>query len=123
LIVNHCGSPIERSEDDLESWRKDMSLLARCENVAVKISALGTYDPSPSVDSFRGIIDPLVQAFGPNRCMFASDFPVGSLQLSFNDIYSKFRDVAADYELDEQRLLFFDTARNIYRFGEDVPIA
>ncbi|MEU9064899.1 amidohydrolase family protein [Streptomyces sp. NPDC048430] len=119
LIVNHCASPIERSSADLAEWRKNIEAMATCPNVTVKIAGLGHYDPAPSVESFRMIIDPVAQSFGPHRAMFASDYPPEGMHMEFAHIYRLFREVAASYGPQEQRSMFFDTARTLYRM--DVP--
>lgn len=115
MVVNHAASPMERGSADLAAWQENIAQLARADNVVIKISALGTYDPAPTEESFAFVIDTIVNAFGADRAMFASDIPVGSIQLSFNDIYGLFRRVAAKYPLPTQAKLFHDTAQRLYR--------
>ena len=114
LVVNHCASPIERGEDDLSDWRRSIKLLASSPNIVMKISSLASYDPQPSQRSFNLIIDELVAAFGPTRAMFASDWPVGTMKMTFGDVYSMFREQAEKYSAGEQRALFHDTAAQVY---------
>ncbi|MFD0417672.1 amidohydrolase family protein [Streptomyces sp. NPDC127108] len=115
MVVNHAASPMERGAADLAAWQKNIAELAAADNVAIKISALGTYDPRPTDESFAFVIDTIVNAFGADRAMFASDFPVGSIHLSFDDIYGYFRRVAGKYSPVSQAKLFHDTARRLYR--------
>jgi predicted TIM-barrel fold metal-dependent hydrolase len=114
LVVNHCASPIERGEDDLADWRRNIKLLAGSPNVVMKISSLNSYDSQPSQASYELIIDELVSAFGPDRAMFASDWPVGTMRMTFGDVYSMFRNSAEKYSAGEQRALFHDTAARVY---------
>lgn len=114
LVVNHCASPIERGEDDLADWRRNVKLLAGSPNVVMKISSLNSYDSQPSQASYELIIDELVSAFGPDRAMFASDWPVGTMRMTFGDVYSMFRKSAEKYSAGEQRALFHDTAARVY---------
>jgi predicted TIM-barrel fold metal-dependent hydrolase len=114
LVVNHCASPIERGEDDLADWRRNVALLAGAPNVVMKISSLGSYDPAPTQASFDMVIGELVDAFGPDRAMFASDWPVGTMKMTFADVYALYRASVADLAPDEQRALFHDTAARVY---------
>jgi predicted TIM-barrel fold metal-dependent hydrolase len=113
-VVNHCASPIERGEDDLADWRRNVALLAGAPNVVMKISSLGSYDPAPTQASFDMVIGELVDAFGPDRAMFASDWPVGTMKMTFADVYALYRASVADLAPDEQRALFHDTAARVY---------
>lgn len=118
LVVNHCASPIERGESDLDDWRRNVALLAGSPNVVMKISSLNSYDPAPTQASFNMIITELVQAFGPDRAMFASDWPVGTMKMTFADMYALYRESVADYSAGEQRALFHDTAVGVYSIGD-----
>lgn len=118
IVVNHCASPIERAPDDLAAWRRDVARLAAAPNIVMKVSSLATYDPEPTVESFAMVVDELVSAFGADRAMFASDHPVGTMSLSFAQLYDLFRRVAARYSPAEQRALFHDTARRVYGIAD-----
>lgn len=115
MVVDHAASPMERDPVALAAWQDSIAELAAADNVAIKISALGTYDPAPTDESFAFVIDTIVNAFGADRAMFASDFPVGSIQMSFNDIYGLFRRVAARYSPESRTKLFHDTAQRLYQ--------
>lgn len=121
IVVNHCASPIERTDRDIAEWQGNIASLAGCPNIYMKMSALGTYDPAPSMESFDFIIKRLVESFGPDRAMFASDYPVGRLQLTFDEIYGFFRASATTYSTAEQRSLFYETANRVYSIAEDEP--
>jgi predicted TIM-barrel fold metal-dependent hydrolase len=114
IVVNHCASPIERGADDLAAWRRDVARLAGSPNIFCKVSSLATYDPDPTLQSFEMVIDELVTAFGANRAMFASDHPVGTMSMTFAELYDLYRRAAQQYSADEQRQLFHDTARRVY---------
>lgn len=119
FALNHCGSPIDRDAEGMRRWRDGMRELARRANVAVKISDLVAYDHDWSLDSLRPVVMHCIECFGPNRAMFASDFPVAGLHASFDEVYGSFRTIAAPLSAGEQRALFFETAKRIYRV--DVP--
>ena len=77
LILNHTGMFVDRgSVAGWRAWRDGMRGLAQCPNVMVKISGLGMVDHTWSVESIRPYALETIDAFGPQRCMFASNFPV-----------------------------------------------
>ena len=106
LVVNHAGLPID---GELAGWREAMALLARRENVAVKISGLGNLH-----DRRKAILGTL-EAFGTQRAMFASNYPVDSLRMSFDGIFRGFDEATSHLPVDERRALFHDNALRIYR--------
>ena len=115
IVLNHTGSPADRDDDGIRFWREGMSALARADNVAVKISDLGAYDHDWTLESVRPFIRHTIEAFGPERCMFASDFPVAGLHSGAGAVYDAFKTVVADFSEAEQRALFHDNAIRIYR--------
>ncbi|MGB3813051.1 MAG: amidohydrolase family protein [Shinella sp.] len=117
FVLNHGGSPAERSDEGMALWRTGLSALGREPNVRLKISDLVAYDNDWTLDSLRPVIEHCLDCFGPARSMFASDFPVAGLHASFDEAYTVFRAVAAPLSLDEQRALFFTTANETYRLG------
>ncbi len=117
FVLEHAGSPADRSPDGMERWRKGVVSLARLDNIAVKISDLVAYDQDWTFDSLTPVVFHCVDCFGPERSMFGSDFPVAGLHADFGEIYGVFRAAAAAYGDDAQRALFFGTANRIYRLG------
>jgi len=96
IILNHTGLPADRSTAGLEGWRAAMRLLSGAPNVAVKISGLGQAGRPWSVASNRAIVRDTIELFGPERGMFASNFPVDSLVASFGTIFSGFAEITSD---------------------------
>jgi predicted TIM-barrel fold metal-dependent hydrolase len=121
FIVNHAGSPIDRDADGMAHWRAGIALLASAPNVAIKISDLVAYDHDWTLDSLQPVILHCIESFGVDRAMFASDFPVAGLHATFDEVYESFFAAVADFSEGEQRALFFDTARRLYRLADDVP--
>ncbi|OAP37667.1 hydrolase [Sinorhizobium glycinis] len=117
FVLNHCGSPIDRSEEGMALWRKGLRELARAENVSVKVSDLVAYDHDWTLSSLRPVIEFCIECFGPSRSMFASDFPVAAAHATFDEVYGVFRTVAAPLSSEEQRALFFSTANEAYRLA------
>jgi predicted TIM-barrel fold metal-dependent hydrolase len=115
MILNHTGMPADRDEVGLERWRTGMLALSKQPNVAVKISGLGMLDWHWTVDSLRPFVAQTIDLFGPDRCMFASNFPVDRLFGSFERQYAAYSAIVADYSASERRNLFSGTAERIYR--------
>lgn len=115
IILNHAGMPVDRDADALSLWRAGMRALAAQPNVWVKISGLGMVDWRWTEDSIRPFVLEIIEIFEPDRCMFASNFPVDKLYSSFDVLYDTFKKIVSDFSIDEQRKLFSDTALAVYR--------
>ena len=115
IIVNHCGSPIDRDHDGMARWKEGLKRLGSAPNVLIKISALTAYDPSPTPESLREVVLHCIECFGVDRSMFGSDFPVGRLWTSYDAIFDGFKAIVRDFSEAEQSALFHDNARRVYR--------
>lgn len=115
IILNHTGLPADRSAEGLAAWRRAMRRLAQASNVMVKISGLGQPGEPWTVAANGPIVLDTIDAFGVDRCMFASNFPVDGLVADFDTIYGGFARIVADLPLADRRKLFCDNARRIYR--------
>ncbi len=117
IILNHAGLPSDRSAEGIAAWRAAMARLAAAPNVAVKISGLGQPGRAWTAEANREVVLTTIDLFGPERCMFASNFPVDSLCGSFGAIYGGFERIVADFPPGEQDALFAGNARRIYAIG------
>lgn len=115
IVLNHTGLPSDRSAEAIAQWKKAMTMLAACPNAVVKISGLGQPGKAWTVQSNRDVVLAAIDAFGVERAMFASNFPVDGLCASFDTIYSGFQDIVAAFPEAERRALFHDNAVRIYR--------
>jgi len=115
LIVNHTGLPADRSVAGLNGWRNALKAVAERPNTALKISGLGQPGKPWRLTDNHDIIQDAIALFGVERCMFASNFPVDGLCGDFDTIFNGFRQAVADFDAEEQRLLFHDNAVRIYR--------
>lgn len=115
LILNHAGSPIEQDDAGLARWRLGMERLAQAPNVAVKISGLGMFDADWTTESIRPLVLETIDAFGVERAMFASNFPVDKLMGGYDRIWESFDTITAAFSEDERRKLFHDNAKRYYR--------
>jgi predicted TIM-barrel fold metal-dependent hydrolase len=92
-----------------------MTSLASADNVFCKISGLGMGDWKWTEDSIRPFVLHAIEAFGVNRCMFASNFPVDRLFSSYDAVFDAFKAITRDFSADERRALFHDNAERVYR--------
>lgn len=118
ILLNHTGLPSDRTESGLHAWRDAMARLAACPNVAVKVSGLGVPGEAWTVNANRWIVDQVIDLYGADRVMFASNFPVDGLCASFDTIFSGFKTIVSSRPPAVQRKLFHDNARDWYRIAD-----
>ena len=120
IIINHCGSPIDRDRTGMQRWWTALRMIASLPNVALKISNPGAYDPAWTQDSVREVILHCIDCFGSNRAMFGTDYPVSRINMSFKEIYATFRSAVSTLSRADQGKLFFENARRFYRLDHEV---
>jgi predicted TIM-barrel fold metal-dependent hydrolase len=136
IVLDHCGGPIgvgsyaNRRQEIFPVWQAQVREIAKCPNVVVKLGGLTMrllgYDfherpmPPSSEDAaaaWRPYIESCIEAFGPERCMFESNFPPAKGQCSYQVIFNAFKRIAAPYSDAEKTALFQKTATDFYRLG------
>ena len=115
VVINHAFMPVDRSADGLEAWRDAIRLAATAPDVTMKISGIGIAGKPWTVEDQRPIIDACIDAFGSDRCMFASNFPVDGLVGTFDTIYDGFLSATEDLSREERSAMFHDNAIRVYR--------
>ena len=115
FVLDHAGMPAERDAAGVEGWKRGMRQLAACSNIAVKLCGYGMVDTKWTVDSIRPFVLQPIEWFGPERCMFASNFPVDRLMASYDRLWNAYRDISAGFSSAEKALLFRENAERIYR--------
>ena len=134
IMLDHCGGPIGigrfagKREETFPAWKASIREIAKCPNVSVKLGGLAMrllgYDfherPKPpsseqAAAAWRPYIETCIEAFGPNRCMFESNFPPDKGQCSYQVIFNAFKRIAAQYSEAEKSALFSNTATDFYR--------
>ena len=115
IIVNHAGMCADRNLSGWRAWRDGMRALAAHDNVAVKISGLGMFDHTWSVESIRPYVLETIDAFGVGRVMFASNFPVDKLFSTYGALWQAFAAIIADFSDDEKAACLAGNAERIYR--------
>ena len=134
IVLDHLGTPLGvgpyagQREAVFEEWRKQLADLAGCPNVSVKLGGLAmpwngfgfeTAARPPSSDDLVSqqarYYHYAIETFGPDRCMFESNFPVDKLSLSYPVLWNAFKKMAAGYSESEKDALFSGTASRVYR--------
>lgn len=115
VVLDHCGSPADRSDAGMSTWAEGLRRLAERENLILKLSNPVAYDRDWTIESLARVIDHGLDCFGPGRTMWGSDFPVAGLHASFRDLLDAFRAILARRSVIEQQAFFHDTAAAVYR--------
>lgn len=114
IIINHCALPSDRSEHMLRGWSDSVRSIAQLPNVVMKVSGIGLPQVPWTVENNRRIVETIAEAFGPDRMMFASNFPVDSLCATYQEIFGGFRAMTAEWNRTEQLAAFAGTAVRVY---------
>jgi predicted TIM-barrel fold metal-dependent hydrolase len=120
VILNHAGMPIDTDAAGLASWRAGMKALAALPHVAVKLSGFGFIHRTWTREQVRPYVLDAIDLFGPDRCLFASDFPTDKLFGSFDRHMEAYHAIVANFPEDQRRALFGRNADRIYRLGLEV---
>jgi predicted TIM-barrel fold metal-dependent hydrolase len=134
IILNHVGGVLGvgpysgRRAEVLAGWRKDINELAKCPNVYCKLGGIGMVsfgfdfherDVPPSSEdlaaAWRQYIEPCIEAFGVNRCMFESNFPPDKQSCGYTELWNAFKRITANASAAEKKALYSGTAAKVYR--------
>lgn len=133
IIFDHFGGPLGigpyagRQKEMFQQWQADVSQLARCQNVVAKLGGLAMEingwgwdgrDKPPSSDEIvamhRDYYRHTIDCFGPDRCMFESNFPMDKLSVSYGVLWNAFKKIAREFSESEKDAMFRGTATRIY---------
>jgi predicted TIM-barrel fold metal-dependent hydrolase len=117
LILCHAGIPVVSKLDDYQfAWRKALRKLASAPNVVVKISGLSSGAPANFYAAIvRNWIRECVGVFGPDRCMFGSNFHIERLFVTMPKLFRTYRRAVDDLTPREQDQMFLKFAERVYR--------
>lgn len=124
LVLDHAGKP-QLSSGNLEGWSRDVRALARSEQVVCKISGLITEADHQrwSLADLRPAWETVLDAFGPRRLLFGSDWPVCLLAASWERWAAAVAELVAPLSPDEADAMLTTTATATYRLGAPVDAA
>ncbi len=139
MILNHVGGLLGvgpyagRRDEVFQVWRRGILEVATCPNVVVKLGGLGMlrcgFDwhmrttPPTSIELVEATAPYYlycIEQFGPNRCMFESNFPVDKLSYSYGVLWNSFKRMTQNFSTTERAALFHDTAVRVYRLASAV---
>ena len=115
FALTHAAMPLWSDAENVALWRRAIRAYAELPNVAIKISGFGGIDPDWSAASIDPLVSEIIRAFGPERCMLASNFPVESLAKTYSEVWQIFAATFANYTENENELLFWRNAARFYR--------
>lgn len=115
FILPMMGWPLDLTPAGYRAWKRDMTVLGACENVAVKIFGLECiFGLKWTIEQVRHWMLDVIAIFGPTRCMFASHMPITTLACSFQELYSAYLEVLSGFSMSEKQQLFHHTAAVVY---------
>lgn len=117
FVLDHIAKPTISSTEIDENWQLNIRELSHRENVTCKFSGLVTEvrDDEWSVDVLRPYWDTVVEAFGPERLMYGSDWPVCLLRTDYARWVSSVAELADQLSSVEQAQFWAGTAQKVYR--------
>lgn len=137
IVLDHIGCILGvgvyegREVELLARWRGEMAELSLRPNVSVKIGGFGMVvcgarwhlaDRPPSsqtlADAWHPYVETCIELFGPDRCMFESNFPVDKAMYPYRTLWNAFKRLTASASTDERNALFSGTAARFYRIAD-----
>ena len=134
IVIDHIGVPLGvgpcagNRGGVFNEWKKLLQSIAQLPNVSIKLGGLGMsvfgfpfhkqVKPPTSLelaDAWRPYILTCIDLFGPERCMFESNFPVDKGTCSYAVLWNAFKHITSGMSADEKRHLYHDTAKRFYR--------
>ena len=134
MVLDHFGTPLGvgayagKQEEIFEQWRDDIAAIANCPNVCAKLGGLAMPDNGfgwdraerpPTSDEIvaaqKRYYLHTIECFGPDRCMFESNFPVDKLSVSYPVLWNALKKMVADFSESEKQAMFYGTAARVYR--------
>ncbi len=116
IVLEHIGFPRHRDDDYFSNWKKGAHTLAQAPNVTMKISGLGMTDRKFTEESLRRWVEVSLEAFGPDRCVLGSNWPVDRLFSSYDVIMGFEREYISALSISEQALICNENAKKLYNF-------
>ena len=142
IVLDHCGTPLNiasyrgKLHERFDVWRRSIHTLAECPNVAVKLGGLamafcGLPEDGPAKGHgseylaalWRPYVETCIEAFGPGRAMFESNYPVDRWGANYPTLWNAFKRLTAGYSKEDKRALFAATAARIYDIEHILELA
>ena len=117
LVLQHAGMLEDLSDRGREEWCRGMRLLSAQPNVVSKLSGLGTFIHRNDPAHIAWVVRETAGMFGPERCLFGSNFPIEKLWTDYGALVAAHRDAVAGFPPAAQAAMLHDTAMRVYRLG------
>ncbi len=136
IVLDHFGGPLGvgpyagRQDEVFATWKRNIDELAKLPNVVAKLGGINMpingfgwekRDRPPTseelAEATKHYYLHTIEQFGPERCMFESNFPVDKASCSYPVLWNAFKRIASGFPEDEKQAMFHDTATRIYRLA------
>ncbi|MEX0964950.1 MAG: amidohydrolase family protein [Pseudohongiellaceae bacterium] len=137
MVLDHFGTPLgvgiykHCSDEIFQQWKQEIKQIARCPNVYAKLGGLAMpdngfgwhlRDKPPGSDEFikaqQKYYLHTIECFGPERCMFESNFPVDRLSINYHVLFNAYKKMVSEFSEDEKHAMFYATAEKVYRLQD-----
>lgn len=119
IVIDHMAKPPIKDKK-IKEWKAAMRAAAECPNVVVKISGLNTAAnwKSWSAADLKPYVDATVELFGPQRCMFGSDWPVAILAGDYAKVWRETKAALRGYAKKDIDAILGGTAQRVYKIAQ-----
>ncbi len=140
IVLDHCGTPLGmgsyhgKLHERFDTWRAKIRAIADCPNVSIKLGGLAMsfaglpdHGPAAGLSSetlaamWRPYIETCIEAFGPERGMFESNYPVDKWGASYAVLWNTFKRLTHGASASEKRALYAGTAAKFYGIEDLLP--
>lgn len=137
MILDHFGTPLGVGryagcrDEIFQQWKQDIRDISRCKNVYAKLGGMAMPDNGfgwnlreqpPTSDEFlsrqQHYYMHTIECFGPERCMFESNFPVDRFSIGYHVLWNAFKKMTVDFSETEKHAMFYGTAEKVYRLAD-----
>ena len=134
IVLDHAGTPLgvgpyqNDTAQTFKNWALGLRALAQCPNVVVKVGGFGMpitglwlhERPIPTssielADSLKPYVETCIEKFGPDRCMFESNFPVDKQAYGYSTVWNAFKRLTSHLTLEERSNMFSRNAARVYQ--------
>lgn len=115
MVIDHLAKP-EIKAGRIDDWREDLKAAAKFPNIYCKLSGMVTeanwseWKPA----DLKPYVEAALEAFGPERCMYGSDWPVCELAATYEQVFSSLKEVVTSLSANESAMVFGGTAEKFY---------
>ncbi|MGB3801325.1 MAG: amidohydrolase family protein [Lewinella sp.] len=118
FVIDHLAKPVIAGQPDRE-WVSQLRAIAKHENVWCKLSGMVTEVPGRdwTLQLLKPYVQEVLDAFGPQRVMYGSDWPVCLVAASYAQQMEALKGACAELSAEEQRAVFGENAASFYGIG------